>query len=88
MSWREALPEPPGLAGSVVLNSRNESEEVKDIVENVTRLVDMTDLIKTFLEVSYGNKLPSHHILEEKILQNMFVNGFGGFSPMIVMQIG
>ncbi|CAJ2673466.1 unnamed protein product [Trifolium pratense] len=45
MSWREALPEAPDLAGGfVVINSRNESEEVKDIVENATCLFDMTDL--------------------------------------------
>ncbi|MCH85432.1 TMV resistance protein N-like, partial [Trifolium medium] len=44
MSWREELPEALALAGFVVLNSRNESKEVKDIVENVTHLVDMTDL--------------------------------------------
>ncbi|PNY04299.1 disease resistance protein (TIR-NBS-LRR class) [Trifolium pratense] len=44
MSWREALPEAHALAGSVVLYSRNESEEVKDIVENATHLLDMIDL--------------------------------------------
>ncbi|GAU14136.1 hypothetical protein TSUD_169610 [Trifolium subterraneum] len=44
MSWREVLPEAPDLSGFVALNSRNESEEVKDIVENVTCLLDMTDL--------------------------------------------
>ncbi|KAK2413025.1 disease resistance protein RPV1 [Trifolium repens] len=58
MSWREALPEPPGLAGSVVLNSRNESEEVKDIVENVTRLVDMTDLYVADNPVGVKSRIP------------------------------
>ncbi|XP_057458684.1 disease resistance protein RPV1-like [Lotus japonicus] len=42
--WREALREAGGIAGFVVLNSRNESEAIENIVENVTRLLDKTDL--------------------------------------------
>nr|WIL59991.1 nodulation protein [Melilotus officinalis] len=42
--WRDALHEAAGLAGFVVLNSRNESEVINDIVENVTRLLDKNDL--------------------------------------------
>ncbi|PNX98847.1 disease resistance protein (TIR-NBS-LRR class) [Trifolium pratense] len=43
--WRDSLRDAAGLAGFVVLNSRNESEVIKDIVENVTRLLDKsTDL--------------------------------------------
>ncbi|MCH79878.1 TMV resistance protein N-like [Trifolium medium] len=43
-SWRAALREAAGLAGFVVLNARNESEAIKDIVEKVTQLLDKTDL--------------------------------------------
>ncbi|AES86811.2 putative TIR domain, P-loop containing nucleoside triphosphate hydrolase [Medicago truncatula] len=42
--WIDALHTAAGLAGFVVLNSRNESEVIRDIVENVTRLLDKTDL--------------------------------------------
>ncbi|MCH93380.1 TMV resistance protein N-like, partial [Trifolium medium] len=42
--WRDSLRDAAGLAGFVVLNSRNESEVIKDIVENVTHLLDKTDL--------------------------------------------
>ncbi|AES86808.1 disease resistance protein RPV1 isoform X1 [Medicago truncatula] len=42
--WRDALRNAAGIAGFVVLNSRNESEVIKDIVENVARLLDKTDL--------------------------------------------
>ncbi|GAU29187.1 hypothetical protein TSUD_276060 [Trifolium subterraneum] len=42
--WRAALREAAGLAGFVVLNSRNESEAIKNIVEKVTHLLDKTDL--------------------------------------------
>nr|WIL60017.1 nodulation protein [Melilotus officinalis] len=44
LSWREALREAGGLAGFVVQNFRNESEAIKDIVENVTPLFDKTYL--------------------------------------------
>ncbi|XP_058756853.1 disease resistance protein RPV1-like [Vicia villosa] len=43
-SWSAALREAAGLAGFVVLNSRNENEAIKDIVEKVTQLLDKTDL--------------------------------------------
>ncbi|XP_057458683.1 disease resistance protein RUN1-like isoform X2 [Lotus japonicus] len=42
--WREALCEAGGIAGFVVLNSRNESEAIEKVVENVTQLLDKTDL--------------------------------------------
>ncbi|CAK8536009.1 unnamed protein product [Lathyrus sativus] len=42
--FRNQLRQAASLAGFVVLNYRNESEAIKDIVENVTRLLDKTDL--------------------------------------------
>ncbi|XP_028224435.1 TMV resistance protein N-like isoform X2 [Glycine soja] len=42
--WAEALCEAASISGIVVLNSRNESEAIKTIVENVTRLLDKTEL--------------------------------------------
>ncbi|TKY63445.1 TMV resistance protein N isoform X1 [Spatholobus suberectus] len=36
--WREALREAASISGVVVLNSRNESEAIKNIVANVSRL--------------------------------------------------
>ncbi|KAK7286877.1 hypothetical protein RJT34_22200 [Clitoria ternatea] len=44
MHWRQLLREVTGIAGFVVLNSRNESEVIQNIVENVTSLLDKTDL--------------------------------------------
>nr|WIL60018.1 nodulation protein [Melilotus officinalis] len=44
ISWREALRQAASIAGFVILNSRNESEAIKHIVENVVRLLDKTDL--------------------------------------------
>ncbi|XP_040870290.1 disease resistance protein RPV1 [Glycine max] len=42
--WAEALREAASISGIVVLNSRNESEAIKTIVENVKRLLDKTEL--------------------------------------------
>ncbi|KEH25073.1 putative TIR domain, winged helix-turn-helix DNA-binding domain-containing protein [Medicago truncatula] len=44
MKWRTALRQAAGLAGFVVLNLRNESDVIEDIVENVTRKLDKADL--------------------------------------------
>ncbi|XP_024641700.2 disease resistance protein RPV1, partial [Medicago truncatula] len=44
LTWRTTLREVAGLAGFVVLNSRNESEIIRNIVEKVTHLLDKTDL--------------------------------------------
>ncbi|XP_027334981.1 TMV resistance protein N-like [Abrus precatorius] len=43
-SWRRALREAGSISGFVVLNSRNESEDIKNIVEHVAHLVDKTEL--------------------------------------------
>ncbi|RCW19477.1 hypothetical protein GLYMA_03G053500v4 [Glycine max] len=42
--WAQALREAASISGIVVLNSKNESEAIKTIVENVTRLLDKTEL--------------------------------------------
>ncbi|XP_028763098.1 TMV resistance protein N-like [Neltuma alba] len=42
--WRTTLAEAGGIAGIVVLGSRNESEEVKVVIENVCNVLDKKDL--------------------------------------------
>ncbi|GAU43797.1 hypothetical protein TSUD_285490 [Trifolium subterraneum] len=44
IKWTELLREVASIAGFVVLNSRNEYKAIQDIVENVTRLLDKTNL--------------------------------------------
>ncbi|PNY01589.1 disease resistance protein (TIR-NBS-LRR class), partial [Trifolium pratense] len=44
LRWRPALHEAASLAGFVVLNSKNENEVIEDLVKNITRLLDKTDL--------------------------------------------
>ncbi|KAI9077644.1 hypothetical protein K1719_040419 [Acacia pycnantha] len=44
LRWRTDLREAGGIAGFVVLNSRNESEDIKNIVEHVCEVLDKKDL--------------------------------------------
>ncbi|XP_061355696.1 disease resistance protein RPV1-like [Gastrolobium bilobum] len=44
LRWRMALRDASGISGFAVLDSRNESEAIEKVVENVTRLLDKTDL--------------------------------------------
>ncbi|KAL5080333.1 hypothetical protein RYX36_008754 [Vicia faba] len=44
MIWRETLRMAANIAGFVILNSRNESEDIKRIVDNVSHLLNKTDL--------------------------------------------
>ncbi|KEH23568.1 disease resistance protein (TIR-NBS-LRR class) [Medicago truncatula] len=43
-NWKTALAEVGGTAGVVIINSRNESEDIRKIVDHVTNLPDRTDL--------------------------------------------
>ncbi|CAJ2665821.1 unnamed protein product [Trifolium pratense] len=44
LKWRDVLRQVAGLAGFVVLNTRNESKAIKDIAEKITHLLDKKDL--------------------------------------------
>ncbi|CAK8533387.1 unnamed protein product [Lathyrus sativus] len=44
ISWRNALREAASIAGFVILNYRNESEDIKRIVDKVSHLLNKTDL--------------------------------------------
>ncbi|XP_016185934.2 TMV resistance protein N-like [Arachis ipaensis] len=43
-SWRKALREVGCIAGFVIRKSRNESEDIKNIVEHITHMLDMKEL--------------------------------------------
>ncbi|MCH84243.1 TIR-NBS-LRR RCT1 resistance protein, partial [Trifolium medium] len=43
-NWRRELLDIGGTAGFVLINSRNESADIKNIIEHVTRLLDRTEL--------------------------------------------
>ncbi|KAK7286874.1 hypothetical protein RJT34_22195 [Clitoria ternatea] len=44
VGWKTALSKAASISGFVVMNSRNESEAIENIVENVTHLLDKKDL--------------------------------------------
>ncbi|WJX83529.1 hypothetical protein P8452_66189 [Trifolium repens] len=44
INWKTALTEVGGTAGVVIINSRNESEDIRKVVDHVTNLLDRTDL--------------------------------------------
>ncbi|RHN45762.1 putative TIR domain, P-loop containing nucleoside triphosphate hydrolase [Medicago truncatula] len=44
MNWKTALLEVGSTAGVVILNSRNESEDIRKVVAHVTKLLDRTEL--------------------------------------------
>ncbi|KAK7313173.1 hypothetical protein VNO77_37654 [Canavalia gladiata] len=44
LSWKRAFREAAGISGIVLLNSRNENEDIKKIVEHVTHLLNRTEL--------------------------------------------
>ncbi|CAK8543032.1 unnamed protein product [Lathyrus sativus] len=44
MNWKESLLKVGGTSGVVVINSRNESEDIRKVVNDVTKLLDRTDL--------------------------------------------
>ncbi|XP_058756847.1 disease resistance protein RPV1-like [Vicia villosa] len=65
------LHEAASLSGFVVLNSRNESEAIKDIVENVTRLLDKTDLFIANNPVGVESRVEDMiQLLEQDIQQS------------------
>ncbi|KAK7349959.1 hypothetical protein VNO77_07893 [Canavalia gladiata] len=60
--WQMGLREAGSISGIVVLNSRNESKAIESVVENVTRLLDKTDLDKSILR---GNRVDKAYTMKE-----------------------
>ncbi|KAK2420073.1 disease resistance protein RPV1 [Trifolium repens] len=70
-NWTAALHEVAGFAGFVVLNSRNESEAIKDIVEKVVRVLNKTDLFVANNPVGVEPRVEDMiQLLEKKIPQH------------------
>ncbi|KAI5419741.1 hypothetical protein KIW84_043775 [Lathyrus oleraceus] len=68
-TWKAALHQVAGFAGFVVLNSRNESEAIKDIVEKIVRLLDKTDLFVANNPVGVKPRVEDMIQLIEKTMQ-------------------
>ncbi|XP_028751318.1 TMV resistance protein N-like [Neltuma alba] len=80
--WRTALVEAGGIAGIVVLGSRDESENVKTIIENVCDILDKKDLFVAEHPVGVDNrmqeviKMLQNHPSEDVIMIGIW--GMGG----------
>ncbi|XP_029125271.1 TMV resistance protein N [Cajanus cajan] len=79
MRWREALREAAGISGVVVLDSRNESESIKNIVENVTHLLDKTELFVANNPVGVEPRVQEIiHLVDQKPSNDVLLLGMWG----------
>ncbi|RDX75333.1 TMV resistance protein N, partial [Mucuna pruriens] len=73
------LLEAAALAGHVVPNFRNESEAIKNIVENVTRLLDKTELFIAHNPVGVESRVQDIiHLLDHKSSNDVLLLGIWG----------
>ncbi|XP_028758894.1 TMV resistance protein N-like isoform X2 [Neltuma alba] len=80
--WRTDLREAGGIAGFVVLNSKNESEDIKNIVEHVCKILDKKDLFIANHPVGVDSRLQDlieeskRHSINDVLLLGIW--GMGG----------
>ncbi|RDX86504.1 Disease resistance protein RPP5, partial [Mucuna pruriens] len=77
--WKEELGDAAGISGVVVLNSRNESEAIKSIVENVTRLLDKTEMFVADNPVGVESRVQDMiQLLDLKLSNDVLLLGMWG----------
>ncbi|XP_027907247.1 TMV resistance protein N-like isoform X2 [Vigna unguiculata] len=76
---RDTFREAAGISAVVILNSRNESEAVKNIVKNVTSLLDKTELFVANNPVGVESRVQEMvQLLEQKQSNNVLLLGVWG----------
>ncbi|WVZ17061.1 hypothetical protein V8G54_010043 [Vigna mungo] len=76
---RDALREAAGISGVVILNSRSESEAVKNIVKNVTSLLDKTELFVAHNPVGVESRVQEMvQLLQQKQSNDVLLLGVWG----------
>ncbi|XP_022633246.1 TMV resistance protein N-like isoform X2 [Vigna radiata var. radiata] len=76
---RDALREAAGISGVVILNSRNESEAVTNIVKNVTSLLDKTELFVAHNPVGVESRVQEMvQLLQQKQSNDVLLLGVWG----------
>ncbi|XP_054780008.1 disease resistance protein TAO1-like isoform X2 [Prosopis cineraria] len=77
--WRTALLNAGGIAGFVVLGSRNESEDVKKVVENVCDILDKKDLFVADHPVGVDDRVQEMiTTLQNNQSEDVIIVGFWG----------
>ncbi|XP_029130437.1 TMV resistance protein N isoform X2 [Cajanus cajan] len=77
--WREALCQAAGIAGIVVLNSRNEREDIENIVETVMRHLDKTELFVADNPVGVEPRVQEMiQLLDQKLSNDVLLIGMWG----------
>ncbi|RDX71263.1 TMV resistance protein N, partial [Mucuna pruriens] len=78
-SMRETLREAAGISGISIRTSRNESEDIKKIVENVTRLLDKTELFVVDNPVGVESRVQEMiQLLDLKLSKDVLLVGMWG----------
>ncbi|KAL2667744.1 hypothetical protein AAZV13_01G086500 [Glycine max] len=78
-SWKDALHKAAGISGVAVLNHRNESEAIKHIVENVTHLLDKTELFVANNPVGVEHRVQEMiQLLDQKQSNDVLLLGMWG----------
>ncbi|KAI9085156.1 hypothetical protein K1719_032867 [Acacia pycnantha] len=88
LRWRTDLREAGGIAGFVVLNSRNESEDIKNIVEHVSELLDKKDLFIANYSVGLDSRMENLIEMSESHPPNdglvLGIWGMGGIGKTMI----
>ncbi|CAK8533393.1 unnamed protein product [Lathyrus sativus] len=89
ISWRAALFEAANIAGFVILNSRNESDDIKRIVNKVSHLLNKTDLFVAHNPVGVESRVQEviqllQPDLQTKKVQLLGIWGMGGIGKTTI----
>ncbi|KAI9085166.1 hypothetical protein K1719_032877 [Acacia pycnantha] len=88
LRWRTDIREAGGIAGFVILNSRNESEDIKNIVELVCEILDKNDLFVANYPVGLDSRMESLIEMSESHPSNdvLFLGiwGMGGIGKTVI----
>ncbi|CAK8533399.1 unnamed protein product [Lathyrus sativus] len=89
VSWRDTLREAASIAGFVILNSRNESEDIKRIVDKVSHLLNKSDLFIAHNPVGIESRVQDviqllQPILLSKKVRLLGIWGMGGIGKTTI----